>query len=125
MALWKARRSAGLVLSNASEYVETVTRVALSTPAEQLRIEVLTLLHGVGWPMASVILHWFHVERYPILDFRALASVGAQPGQALNFSFWTEYTRFCRNEAETAGVSMRDLDRALWQHSFESEAAGS
>lgn len=35
----------------------TNTRVALSTPSERLRIEVLTLLDGVGWPTASVLLH--------------------------------------------------------------------
>jgi hypothetical protein len=119
VARWKATRSAGRILRNDPAYVEEVTRVALSTESERFRIEVLTVLDGVGWPMASVILHWFHADRYPILDFRALASVGAPPTQRYDFTFWNEYTTFCRGGAEAAGISMRDFDRALWQHSYE------
>jgi hypothetical protein len=37
------------------------------------------------------------------------------------FSFWWEYTQFCRKLAAEAGVSMRTLDRALWQYSKENQ----
>jgi hypothetical protein len=69
--------------------------------------------------MASVILHWFHRDGYPILDWRALESVGAPLDQPYNFEFWWKYTEFCRDAADTAGVSMRDFDRALWRYSYE------
>src|SRR2546422_1027779 len=39
--------------SNSDEFVERVTRTALSTPCEQLRIEVLTLLRGISYATAS------------------------------------------------------------------------
>ena len=115
VARWKSPRSARLVDGNAEGYVRDDTGIALSTPVERLRIEVLTLLDGVSWPTASVILHWFHEEPYPILDRRALTSVGAG-GHSYNFALWKQYTDFCRREAKAAGISMRDLDRALWQH---------
>ena len=54
---WKTPRSQRRAASNPAEYIETVTQVALSTPNERLRIEVLLLQNGVRWPTASVILH--------------------------------------------------------------------
>lgn len=115
---WKTPRSQKLVASNSAEYVEAVTQTALSTPNEQLRIEVLLLLSGVRWPTASVILHFCHAERYPILDYRALWSLGMNANPAkYNFDLWWAYTSFCRELADEAGVSMRELDRALWKYS--------
>ena len=72
LANWKSPRSRRRCAANSEDYVREVTRVALSTSSEQLRIEVLTLLEGVSWPTASTILHFCHPEPYPILDFRAL-----------------------------------------------------
>lgn len=120
VARWKSPRSAPRVLDNQEDWLRDITAIALSTPSERLRIEVLTLLGGVGWPMASVVLHWFHEDEYPILDYRALSSVGAPADQAYVYPFWKCYTDFCRAQAGQAGVTMRDLDRALWRYSYES-----
>ena len=76
LARWKTPRSASRIARNGAEFVRDTTRVALSTGGERLRIEVLTLLDGVDWPTASVILHFAHAQRYPILDYRALWSIG-------------------------------------------------
>ena len=65
---WKSPRIQGHCGKNAAGFVEEVTRTALSAESEQLRIEVLTLLKGVSWPMASVILHWCHRDPYPLLE---------------------------------------------------------
>lgn len=40
-----------------------------------MRIEVLTVVCGVSWPVASTILHYCVSDDYPILDFRALWSL--------------------------------------------------
>lgn len=115
LAYWKSARIAGHIARNTQAEVEEVTRFALSTASERLRIESLTLLRGVGWPMASVILHFCHREPYPILDFRALWSLGAEePASGYNGAFWQQYTATCRGLAGEAGCSLRELDRALW-----------
>ena len=54
---WKAPRSAGNARKNAKEYVTEITRFAFATESERARVESLTLLDGVMWPTASVILH--------------------------------------------------------------------
>lgn len=111
--------------SNPANYMEAVIQTALSTPNERLRIEVLLLLKGVRWPTASVVLHFCHSEPYPILDFRSLWSLGVDANtMAYKFEFWNEYTQYCRKIAKDAGVSIRELDRALWQYSKEEQITG-
>ena len=116
---WKSPRSAGSIENNERLFVKEVTRFALSTRCDRAAIESLTNLDGVGEATASVILHFFHKKDYPILDFRALWSVSLIDGNKYNYSYalWSEYVKFCREQAADAGVSMRILDRALWQYS--------
>jgi hypothetical protein len=118
---WKSQRTQSRVAQNPADYVEEITRVALSTANERLRIEILLLLRGVSWPTASVLLHFGHQERYPILDFRALWSLGIdQPGR-YDFDLWWQYTEFCRKLADETHLSMREVDRALWKYSKENQ----
>lgn len=118
---WKTPRTAPRCATNDAGYIKDVTRLALTTPNERLRIEALTLLTGVSWPTASVFLHWFHPAGYPILDFRALWSLGIEQPPAYDFQFWQQYTDACRSLAKQRGVEMRELDRALWQYSKQNQ----
>jgi hypothetical protein len=120
---WKATRSASNAENNTPAYVKRITEFSFSTSDERARVESLTLLDGVGWPTASTILHLFHGDKYPILDFRALWSVGIKPPRQYSFEFWWQYTLFCRKLAHKAGVRMRTLDKALWQFSKEKQPA--
>jgi hypothetical protein len=122
---WKTPRTRSRVMRNSDTAVKELSRLALSTSEESLRIQSLTLLNGVGWPSASVLLHFGHKDRYPILDYRALWALGLDsPPAVYTFDFWWEYVLFCRDLAEKAGVSMRVLDRALWQYSKEYQKNG-
>jgi hypothetical protein len=124
IAHWKAPRSAAHAWKNSDDYVVEVARFAFAAECERTRIEVLTLLDGVSWPTASVVLHLFHRDPYPILDFRALWSVSLGVPSSYTFDFWWPYVEFCRKTAEEAGVDMRTLDRALWQYSKENQRNG-
>ncbi len=121
VARWKSPRSARLVDNNTEEYVEEVTRFAFATACERARIESLTLLDGVLWPTASVILHLFHPAPYPIIDFRALWSVSLDIPTQYSFEYWWTYVKFCRKLANVSGIDLRTLDRALWQYSKENQ----
>ncbi|MCZ6744281.1 MAG: hypothetical protein O7D31_06340 [Alphaproteobacteria bacterium] len=118
---WKAPRSVHHCENNKPDYVETVTRAALSSPNERFRIQALTVLDGVNWPTASVILHFGSNDPYPVLDFRALWSLTVPQPPQYKFPLWWDYTKFCRALADDSGVSMRTLDRALWQYSKENQ----
>ena len=121
MAYWKAPRSSGHIKSNSEEYVQEITGAALGAIQERSRIEILTLLDGVSWPTASVILHFCHQDPYPIIDFRAMWSVGLDVPLRYGFGIWWCYAEFCRKIASESDIDMRTLDRALWQYSKENQ----
>lgn len=121
---WKTPRAQPRCEENSAALIEETTGLALSARDERLRIGVLMLLNGVSWPTASVLLHFGSREPYPILDFRALWSLGVEDGSVYSFPFWRRYVEECRRLAEENGVSMRTLDRALWQYSKEHQRRG-
>jgi hypothetical protein len=119
---WKTGgRAVPLVTQNSPTAIVRATRTALSrlTPDEE-RIGALLRLRGVGFPVASTVLHFGHRTRYPVLDVRALEALGYVRAHA-NYSFglWWDYVTTCRALAHEFHVSMRTLDRALWQWSKE------
>lgn len=114
---WKSPRSAGHVSKNGDEFVKEITSFSLGAKSPRAAIETLTIIDGVRWPTASVILHLFHKDNYPILDFRALWSLSEEVPSQYTYSFWEGYFQYARDLADKAGVSMRTLDRALWQYS--------
>ena len=120
---WKSPRSVRRVERNDESFVEETTRIALSTPEERLRIGTLTLLDGVSWPTASVILHFFHRDVFPILDYRALWSLSLSSPSQYSFDFWWSYTLECRRLIQEGRCDKRVLDRALWQYSRERQPA--
>ena len=114
IARWKypGKALVNLVEKNTLIEVTEISRASFSATTERLRVGALLVLHGVGWPMASVILHFAFPDRYPILDKRVMRVVGAP--DAYKFDRWVKCTDLCREASRRLGVSMRVLDRALW-----------
>lgn len=116
---WKTVRSRPKVAANAESVVVDATGRALSAGDEATRISALLELAGVGVPTASTLLYFVYPEKYPILDVRALESLGVKPRSVYPVGFWLAYLSACRTLAQRAGVTLRTLDKALWQHSKE------
>ena len=120
---WKTVRSTARVALNTAPAVRAATRRALTDPDEGRRMHALLSLAGVGVPTASTLLYFAFPALYPILDVRALESLGVKPRSAYPVSFWLGYLGACRALAAQCGVSMRTLDKALWQYSKERSLA--
>ena len=118
---WKSPRAKPRFESNDADLVREVSALARFTSSERMRIQVWTLPAGVKWPTASVFLHFAFPGRYPILDVRALWSLGFDRPPAYTFEFWDAYTRACRSLAEKTAVTMRELDQALWKFSQKNQ----
>ncbi|WP_298898201.1 hypothetical protein [uncultured Psychroserpens sp.] len=118
---WKTPRSKPLCASNSEEFIREITFIALKTKTDQLRIEILTLLKGVSWPTASVILHFCHDLEFPIIDFRALYSLGYDEVPNYNYIFWKNYTDYCRGLGSKLNLDLRTIDMGLWQYSKEKQ----
>lgn len=114
---WKSRRSAGRFAALGPGTVRATTARAFAAADEAVKIDTLTALPGVGLPVAAALLHFAFPDSYPLLDVRALESLGVNPRSSYPSSFWVEYLDFCRRLARELGVSLRTLDKALWQAS--------
>jgi hypothetical protein len=117
---WKSPRSRPRVQANDARAVRMTTARALSPAVpEQTRMEALLSLQGVGVPTASTLLHFAFPEAYPILDVRAVHALGERSRSTYAVAFWLAYLETCRELAARYGVSLRTLDKALWQWSKE------
>jgi hypothetical protein len=121
---WKTHRT----IRHAEKYSEAeiadVTGVAFRQTDEKLRICLLRALDGVDWPVASTLLHVGLSPDYPIIDFRALWSLKSAMPTYVSFEFWWAYVTCCRRVAAAAGVSVRELDKALWAYSEANQEPG-
>jgi hypothetical protein len=84
---------------------------------EAHQIARLVTLRAVGYPVASVILHFAFPDRFMILDVRALDSLGCTGSRSYTPAFWSRYSARAREIAGRLGVSLRTLDKALWEFS--------
>jgi thermostable 8-oxoguanine DNA glycosylase len=116
---WKTPRSASKVATNSAAAIRTATTKALASEDLAEQIGFLTDLDGIGIPTASTLLHFAFPEDFPILDVRALESLGVAARSTYSAAFWTRYVEACRTIAAHHSVSLRTLDKALWQHSKE------
>lgn len=101
VARWKWRGGAvvRLVELNTTAEVKEITSTSFAAKCEKLRIGALLSLTGLGWPMASVILHFAFPRRYPILDQRAMKAVGVRRSTRSNVG---SSTRNCVGEGRSS-----------------------
>lgn len=122
---WKSKRTVPLAQRNSQDSVVQATAQAFATDDEIARLLFLLSLDGVGAPVASALLHFAYPDRYPILDYRALATLGVLTRRSTyGPDFWVDYVDKCQDIARDAGVTIRDLDKALWQASKDADARG-
>jgi hypothetical protein len=114
---WKTPRSRSRCRQNTSDEVRILSRAALSTKDDALKMDLLRLLRGVDWPTASTLLHFCDRRPFPILDYRALWSLGYATPPHYTMVFWLGYVAYTRALAWRSGHPMRTVDRALWQYS--------
>lgn len=114
---WKTPRSRPRCRQNTADDIRILTQAALATRDEALKMDLLRRLNGVEWPTASTLLHFCDVRPYPILDYRAIWSLGHLRPPHYTMPFWLGFVAFVRELARRSGQPMRVVDRALWQYS--------
>ena len=114
---WKTPRSQARCRQNTADDIRVLTQAALATRDEALKMDLLRRLRGVEWPTASTLLHFCDVRPYPILDYRALWSLGYARPPHYTMPFWLSYVAYVRELARRSGHPIRTVDRALWQYS--------
>jgi len=103
---------------NTDAEIEEALRLGAGAQTERAAIAALCGLFGVNVPVASAVLTAINPERYTIIDFRALESLGVTKYNE-TIDFYLMYLHHCRVLADRHTVNLRTLDRALWQWSKE------
>ncbi len=118
---WKSPRQKRRYANNDDITVKEITQFSFAAKSEYARIGVLLALDGVFYPVASVLLHFAFPDKYPILDFRTLYSLGEEKPTSYNFEFWNSYCKKIQQLARELNLSIRTIDKALWQYSKENQ----
>lgn len=121
LGIWKTPRQKKNYKSNSEGLIKEITKFSLLTKNKEARIESLTALNGVLYPVASVILHFAFPDRYPIMDFRAIWSLGWQQPKYYTFEFWQKYCKEIKTISNELGLPIRTVDKALWEYSKENQ----
>lgn len=114
---WKTKgRGAARLDRNTDAEVADALGLAVAAKTDRAAASVLCGLAGVRLPVASAILTAIDPARFTIIDFRALESLDAAD-RYVDLALYLEYLGHCRGLAANARVSLRTLDKALWQWS--------
>jgi len=120
---WKTRnRSVHYCEENKSDKVIRITKHSFSVVNEKDRIEYLLGqkggLRGVGYPVASTILHFAFPKKYPIIDFRVLRSLWDMKKEDIRYDFrlWERYFNKVRAIAKKYRRPVRKVEKALWKY---------
>lgn len=119
---WKTRgRGISRLRRNSDEEIADALSLAVRAKTERAAVAVLLGLRGVDVPVASAILTVTFPERYTVIDFRALEALDNKSSDR-SVNFYLAYLDTCRRLAIENNISLRDLDRALWQWSSKQPA---
>jgi len=109
--------------SNTEDEVRTLSAQAFGAPDEARRILHLCRLRGVGIPVASAFLALTDPEGYGVIDIRVwqllalYQEVDYDPdGRTLQVLHWLDYLDKIRLWAGEQKVSVRTIERTLFQH---------
>jgi hypothetical protein len=117
---WKSARSLGYFRRNDARVVEQIVAEALGTEDDFQALTTLIALHGVKERVASAILSAYRPDRYTVMDARAWTSLRAHGylKAAQRSSWlrrWEPYLNTCRTLALQHGLTLRALDKALYE----------
>ncbi|CAN0431863.1 unnamed protein product [Phaeothamnion confervicola] len=116
---WKTRgRGRSRLYENSDGEIVDALSLALKANTPRSSIAVLRGLHGVDVPVASAIMAMMQPNVHTVIDFRALEAL-SYDGTYNQIAFYLRYRCYCVELSRRWGLSLRELDRALWQWSSE------
>jgi len=117
ISYWKSPRSHHHIQKNINNTIKDITGEVLNSNSDLINLGLLLLLQGVSYPTASAFLHFCHELDYPIIDFRAMWSVGFDVQPKYTPELWKDYVLLTRKISKSYLIDKRTLDRALWGYS--------
>jgi hypothetical protein len=120
IVIWKLNRAKTKIQSGldaAGKAVEELMREVSQAETPQAKVEALTEIWGIGLAMASAILAVCYQEEFTVLEKASVEGLPSRYPQSPEE--FLQYCQACRRFADQAGLSLRNLDRALWAKNWE------
>jgi len=114
-------RSEKIRKKNTGELIELITKTAFEITHEdkdfetELRINTLTLLKGVGIPVASSILALCVPEKYAVIDYRNWEQLFGERKTSYTIKNYLDYLKEIKKLSEKFGFTCQEIDSAIWQ----------
>jgi thermostable 8-oxoguanine DNA glycosylase len=130
IVIWKSNRAKTKIQSGlhaAGKTVEELMREVSQAETPQGKVKALTQVWGIGLAMASAILTVCYPDKFTVLDYRAWETLTGESMAGLPQRFpesaeeYVQYCQACRRLAHQVGLSLRDLDRALWAKNWKDD----
>ncbi len=120
---WKSKRPKRHYNSNENNesFIKEITKFSFKAKSEKAKIKSLLTIKGVSWPVASTILHFAFPNKYPIMDFRVIWSLGWEKPSNYNYEFWDKYCKKINYISKRYRVPIRLTEKSLWQFSKENQ----
>ena len=108
---------------NTDDNVQLITRTAFAICHKDKKIEIelklrtLTLIYGVGIPVASSILTLCFPKEYSVIDFRNWRQLYKQTEKKSSYSTneYIKYLGIIKGLAFKFNVTTQEIDLAIWQ----------
>lgn len=118
---WKSARAIRKAEANNKEVVKKITKIALETDDEEIRMMVITSLNGVSIPMVSAIFTVSYPEKYGVIDIRGWHTlynlkIVDYKKDVFNIKDWLLYLEIIRKLSKKYEVSPRDIDKAIFMY---------
>jgi hypothetical protein len=113
---WKSPRVKGIVRLNEFSVYEKGISAAYSAE-ENEKLKTLILLHGIGTPVGSTILHFIYPNSFPIIDIRTAETLYYAcriKSKSTDFSHYASFrSEMLKIAKENPSFILREVDRAL------------
>jgi len=118
---WKTKRQTSNYKANDESKIIEVTRSIHQVSDELIKLNILATLRGVSVAVASTILHYLQPNDFPIFDYHARttlekAGLWTRKTKDASAQAWLEYVKIMRQLSNQLGVSLRNLDKALFAY---------
>ena len=116
---WKTKgRGRSRLTKNNDDEIADALKLAIEAETPRAAVAALTGLSGVDVPVATAILATVKPDDHTIIDWRALHALGVN-ASSVTIKLYLCYLTYCKEIAVKNKVTLRELDRAMWQWSKE------
>lgn len=118
---WKTKRATKHYKTNDENEIIKITRTAYLASDESHKLNILRTLRGVGIAVAATILHYLQPDVFPIFDYHVRyalkeANLWTRDKDDASEQAWLDYLKIMRGLSDKFGVSLRDLDKAMFAY---------